>query len=209
MLIFILRRIMYMLVTLFVVSIVSFIVIQLPPGDYVTSYVSGLIATGEMVETHEVDALRARYGLGQPAYVQYLKWMNGILHGDLGRSLEWNSPVMTLIKDRLPWSFTISLVSFIFVWVIGLPIGIYSATNQYSLLDYVATFIGFIGLAVPSFLVALLALWFYFQQHRRRDRRPLLSPVSHGAHGAWARSWTCSSISGSRRSSPARQAPPV
>jgi len=161
---FILRRVLYMVLTLFVVSIISFAVIQLPPGDFLTSYVSQLIAQGIVVEQHEIDALRAQYGLGLPAYQQYLRWMNGILHGNLGRSLEWNRPVATLIKDRLPWSFTISLVSFLFVWAIGLPIGIYSATRQYSLLDYFATFLGFIGLAVPDFMIALVALWIYFNR---------------------------------------------
>jgi len=160
---FIARRVAYMIITLFVVSVISFIIIQLPPGDFVTSYVAQLQAQGEMVERSEIEALRKRYGLGQPIYMQYLGWMSGILQGDLGRSLQWNVPVMHLIKDRLPWSFTISLVSFLFVWVIGLPIGIYSATNQYSLADYFATLIGFIGLAIPNFMIALVALWIYFQ----------------------------------------------
>ncbi|NPV08962.1 MAG: ABC transporter permease [Anaerolineae bacterium] len=159
---YVVRRLTYMVVTLFAVSVISFIIIQLPPGDFVTSYVAQLAAMGELVDQSEVDALRARYGLGQPIYMQYAKWMGGVLKGDLGRSLQWNKPVATLIKDRLPWSFSISLVSFIFVWVVGLPIGVYSATNQYSPPDYLATFLGFVGLAVPNFLLALLALWIYF-----------------------------------------------
>jgi peptide/nickel transport system permease protein len=159
---YVVRRFAYMVVTLFAVSVISFVIIQLPPGDFVTSYVAQLAAMGELVDQSEVDALRARYGLGQPAYVQYAKWIGGVLRGDLGRSLQWNRPVATLIKDRLPWSFSISLVSFIFVWMVGLPIGVYSATHQYSTPDYVATLMGFIGLAVPNFLLALLALWIYF-----------------------------------------------
>jgi len=159
---YIVRRFAYMLVTLFVVSIISFVIIQLPPGDFVTSYVAQLAAMGELVDQSEVDALRARYGLGQPVYVQYAKWIGGVLEGDLGRSLQWNKPVRVLIADRLPWSFSISLVSVVFVWLIGLPIGVYSATNQYSVPDYIATFLGFVGLAVPNFLLALLALWYYF-----------------------------------------------
>lgn len=157
------RRIIYMIVTLIVVSIVSFLVIQLPPGDYVTSYVARLEAMGDVIDQAAIDNLRAHYGLGEPLYKQYLLWMGGVLQGDLGRSLEWNKPVASLIKDRLPWSFAISLVSFVFVWAIGLPIGIYSATHQYSLPDYLATFLGFIGRSVPNFLIALLALWIYFQ----------------------------------------------
>ncbi len=160
---YITRRLIYMVITLFIVSVISFMVIQLPPGDFVTSYVAQLAAMGETISEDQVDALRARYGLGQPIYMQYLKWMGGVLRGDLGRSLQWNKPVISLIKDRLPWSFTISLVSFVFVWVIGLPIGVYSATHQYSTLDYIATFLGFIGRSVPNFLIALVALWLYFQ----------------------------------------------
>ena len=154
----------YMLVTLFVVSIATFIIIQLPPGDFVTSYVARLEEQGEHVNTSELDALRERYGLNQPAYVQYANWMNGVVRGDLGRSLEWNQPVLRLIKQRLPLSFAISMLSLMFVWIVGLPIGIYSATHQYSITDYIATFLGFIGLAIPNFLLALLALWIYFNQ---------------------------------------------
>lgn len=163
MLMFLVRRFSFMIVTLAVVSVVSFVIIQLPPGDFLTSYVSRLEEQGHLVDQAEIDALRARYGLGQPIYVQYAKWMNGIFHGDLGRSLSWNKSVLAIIKDRLPWSFAISLVSFLFVWAIGLPIGIFSATHQYSVPDHVATFLGFIGLAVPNFLLALLGLWIYFQ----------------------------------------------
>ena len=163
MLTYIARRLAYMVVTLVAVSIISFLIIQLPPGDFVTSYVSSLAAMGEFANQDEIDSMRARYGLGQPVYIQYLKWMEGILHGDLGRSMQWNRPVLGLIKDRLPWSFTISLVSFIFVWTIGLPIGVYSATHQYSMPDYIASFLGFVGLGVPNFLLALLALWIWFQ----------------------------------------------
>ncbi len=157
------RRVIYMAVTLCVVSIISFLIIQLPPGDFVTSYVAQLQAMGEVVGQDEIDALRARYGLGEPVYKQYLLWIGRFLQGNLGRSLQWNKPVASLIKDRLPWSFTISLVSLVFVWAIGLPIGVYSATHQYSIPDYVATFLGFIGRSVPNFLIALLALWIYFQ----------------------------------------------
>ncbi|NLS79029.1 MAG: ABC transporter permease [Chloroflexi bacterium] len=160
---FIIRRLIYMIATLFVVSIVTFIIIQLPPGDFVSSMIAHRAALGELVDQSEVDALRSYYGLGQPAHIQYLRWFGAILKGDLGFSMQWNQPVKLLIKDRLPWSFGISLISLAFVWAIGLPIGIYSATHQYSIPDYVATFFGFIGLGVPNFLLALLALWIWFQ----------------------------------------------
>ena len=163
MLTYIVRRLAYMVVTLFVVSIITFIIIQRPPGDFISSYVGELAALGEVLDEAEIDSLRARYGLGQPMYVQYLRWFGNLLQGDLGRSLRWSKPVLSLIKDRLPWSFAISMVSLLFVWAIGLPIGVYSATHQYSMPDYIATFLGFVGLGVPNFLIALLALWIYFQ----------------------------------------------
>jgi peptide/nickel transport system permease protein len=163
MLLYIARRLLYMAITLIVVSVVTFVIIQLPPGDFISRYVGEMAALGEVLDESEIDALRARYGLGQPMYVQYVRWVSNVVGGNLGRSLRWNKPVIGLIRDRLPWSFTISMVSLLFVWAIGMPIGVYSATHQYSAPDYVATFLGFLGLGVPNFLIALLALWIYFQ----------------------------------------------
>ena len=116
MLTYIARRLMYMVVTLFVVSIITFVIIQLPPGDFISSYVGELAALGEVLDEAEIDALRARYGLGQPMYVQYLRWLGNLFQGNLGRSLRWNKPVLSLIKDRLPWSFAISMVSLLFIY---------------------------------------------------------------------------------------------
>ncbi len=159
---FILRRFLLMIPTLLAISIIAFVVIQAPPGDFLNTYVATLMAQGELVEASTIEALRMRYGLDQPIYIQYLKWMRNILQGDLGRSLQWNRPVSELIAMRLPWSLTISLTSFILVYLIAIPIGTLSATRQYSIRDYVFTFIGFIGLAIPNFLLALVMLWFYF-----------------------------------------------
>lgn len=162
MLLFLLRRILLMIPTLFVVSIISFAIIEAPPGDYMDAYVDQLIQEQQAVDPARIDALRTRYGLDQPMYVRYLRWMENILQGDLGRSLEWNQPVRELIADRLPWSLTISLASFLLAYAIAIPIGLYSATNQYSAGDYIFTLIGFIGLATPNFLLALIILWYYF-----------------------------------------------
>lgn len=156
------RRVLLMIPTLIAISIISFVIIQAPPGDFVTSYIAQLVALGEAVDTAQIESLRARYGLGQPVYVQYFKWMWGVLHGDFGRSLYWDKEVSKLIAERLPWTVTISLFAFIFVYVIGIPIGIISATHQYSIRDYFFTLIGFIGLAIPNFLFALILLWLYF-----------------------------------------------
>ena len=156
------RRLLIMIPTLFIISVITFILIELPPGDYLTAYVAQLRSMGDEVRGDEIAALSAQYGLGKPLYVQYLKWIGGVLRGDLGRSMQWNRSVTSLIAERLPWSFAISLASFIFVWLIGLPIGVYSATRKYSIGDYFFTFVGFVGISMPSFLIALVALWLYF-----------------------------------------------
>lgn len=159
---FILRRVLFMIPTLVVISIISFIIIEAPPGDYVDAYVDRLTAQMGSVDSGEIEALRARYGLGQPWHVRYWRWMSGVLQGDLGRSMQWNQPVTTLIADRLPWSLAVSVSSLVLVYAISIPIGIYSASNQYSLGDYMASIVGFIGLATPDFMIALIFLWLYF-----------------------------------------------
>ncbi|MCX7918215.1 MAG: ABC transporter permease [bacterium] len=159
---YIVRRIVLMVPTLLAISMVSFAVIELPPGDFVTSYVAQLASLGEQVNDDVVAALRERYGLGEPLYVRYAKWFIGILHGDLGQSLLYNKPVSKIILERLPWSVTITVCAFCFVWLIGLPIGVFSATHQYSIRDYIFTFLGFIGISIPGFVLAIILLWLYF-----------------------------------------------
>ncbi len=156
------RRFLLMFPTLVAISILSFIIIEAPPGDFLDSYIANLESFGQVVDPAQIEGLRIRYGLGQPVYVRYFKWVWGLLHGDLGRSLEWNQPVARLIAQRLPWSVSISLVAFIFVYAVGIPIGTLSATHQYSIRDYFFTFVGFIGIAIPNFLFALILLWLYF-----------------------------------------------
>jgi peptide/nickel transport system permease protein len=162
MLVFIARRLLLMIPTLFVVSVISYAIIEAPPGDYMDAYVDRLIQQQMAVDPSEIAALRARYGLDSPAYVRYFRWLGNILQGDLGRSLEWNQPVSRLILDRLPWSVTISLISLLLAYSIAIPIGLYAATNQYSVGDYTFTLVGLIGLATPDFLLALIILWYYF-----------------------------------------------
>lgn len=159
---FIIRRFLLMIVTLITVSIISFIIIQAPPGDFLSYYVANLMSMGERIDPSELEAIKVRYGIGQPLYLQYLRWIWNLLHGDLGTSMQWNRPVSQIIKERLPGSFIISLGSLVFVYVVGIPIGVYSATHQYSIGDYFFTFLGFIGISVPSFLFALMLLWLYF-----------------------------------------------
>lgn len=158
---YIARRVLLMIPTLFLVSIVSFIAIQLPPGDYLTSYVAGLRTMGENIEQESIDALRERYGLGEPIYVQYAKWVGGILlRGDWGQSMEWQKPVKELIGERILLTVVLSLVSLLVSWFIAIPVGVYSATHQYSIPDYVMSIISFIGVGVPGFLLALIVMYF-------------------------------------------------
>jgi peptide/nickel transport system permease protein len=153
-----------MIPTLFAVSLVSFVVIQLPPGDFLTMRVAALIEQGQTIEVSVLNDLRERYGLGQPIYVQYWKWITGIiLRGDFGQSFDWNELVGKLIWARVGLTLLISLASLLFIWAVAFPIGIYSAVKQYSPGDYIATFLGFIGIAIPDFLIALVLMYVAFK----------------------------------------------
>lgn len=160
MLAYLIQRVLYGLLTLFAVSVLSFTIIQLPPGDYVTSYVAALVAQGDEVSAEEAEALRAYFGLGQPAYVQYAKWIWNALQGDMGMSFQYRIPVTQVIGERLLLTVLLALGSLIFIWIVAIPIGILSAVRQYSFLDYFATTVGFTGLAVPDFLLALVLMYF-------------------------------------------------
>jgi len=161
---YIIRRIILLIPLLLVLSIVSFIIIQLPPGDFLTTYIMGLERQGFEIREEEIANLKRLYGLDKPMYVQYFIWMKNLLSGNLGTSLQWNKPVKEILKQRLPLTILVSLLTTIFVWTVSIPIGIYSAIHQYSLFDYIFTFIGFIGLSVPGFLLALIFLWFFFSR---------------------------------------------
>lgn len=161
---YIIKRIFYMVPTLLAISIVSFIVINLPPGDFVDRLVAERRQAGEAITPEEERGLREVYGLDQPMILQYGDWISGILlEGDFGMSLRWNMPVENLIWERIALTFALSFSSLVFVWVVAIPIGTYSAVQQYSIGDYIATFIGFIGLAIPNFLIALVLLYVSFK----------------------------------------------
>ncbi|WP_108258720.1 ABC transporter permease [Mangrovicoccus ximenensis] len=153
---FLARRLLYAVPTLFAVSVIAFVIIQLPPGDYLTTLMADWAAQGGAVESGMVEAMRERYGLDQPIYVQYFKWMSGILlQGDFGMSFEYGRPVSELIWSRLGFSFLLAFLTLLFAWAIAVPIGILSAVRQYSVADYIATFIAFVFLALPNFVLAL------------------------------------------------------
>jgi peptide/nickel transport system permease protein len=182
------RRALLAVFTVWAISVLSFTIIQLPPGDYVTSYIAQMASTGSVVSEEEAQQLRIQYGLGQPYYIQYLKWMNLIVRGEFGQSMEWKRPVTEVIGERLWLTMVVSVAALLLTWVLALPIGIYSAVRQYSPGDYAATFIGFIGLAVPNFLLALVLLYFgfvFFNAHVGG----LFSPDMQDAEWSLARAW--------------------
>jgi len=156
---YIIRRLVLMIPTLILISIISFIIIQLPPGDFLSAYIGQLMSHGENIDQELIENLKQRYGLDQPLHLQYLKWIWGCLHGDFGLSFEWNQPVAKIIGERLGLTALVSIFTLLFTWLVAIPIGVYSATHQYSIIDHILTFLGFIGLAMPGFLLALILLY--------------------------------------------------
>jgi peptide/nickel transport system permease protein len=159
MLSYMIRRMGAMVILVFAASMIAFIVIELPPGDYVTSYLHQLESSGQMVTDSQAVALRQRYGLDLPPVLRYFKWLGNLAQGDLGRSFRYNKPVKELLAERLPFTFVIAITTLIFTYLVAIPIGIYSATHQYSVGDYFFSVLGFAGLAIPSFLLALILMY--------------------------------------------------
>jgi peptide/nickel transport system permease protein len=159
-----LRRFLYAIFTVWVISLLSFAVIQLPPGDYVTDLVKQLRAQAGDVSPEWEQRMREIYGFDDPFIVQYYKWIkNIILRGKFGYSFFYKRDAVEMITERLPMSFALSFSSMLFVWVVALPIGVYSAVHQYSIVDYIASFMGFVGMAVPNFLLALIVLFITYK----------------------------------------------
>lgn len=157
---YIVKRVIYMIPTLFGMSLISFLIIQLPPGDYLTSMLSSWSDNGQPIDPAQIERLKAIYGFNDPFYVQYWKWISGIIfRGDFGYSFEWNQPVSNLIWDRMGSTLGISLASLLFVWAVSLPIGIYSAVRRHSIGDHIFTLFGFLGLAIPNFIFALTLMY--------------------------------------------------
>jgi peptide/nickel transport system permease protein len=177
---------MSMIPTVIAISIVSFAIIQLPPGDFLTSYVASLEAQGEHVEPEVIAALEKRYGLGQPIHVQYGKWIWGVLHGDFGQSFRWGAPVSELIWGRLGLTVLVSFATLVVTWLISFPVGIYSAVRQYSVGDYAFTILGFLGVATPNFLIALVLMVLTYV-YLGQSVGGLFSPEYVEAPWTWAR----------------------
>jgi len=163
MLSYIIRRVILLIPLLFILSIISFTIIELPPGDFVATRILQLKQLGTMVSEGEIARLTQQYGLDKPSYIRYLKWIwNIIRYADFGWSFQWEKPVSEVIGERIALTMVVSIFTLIFTWLVAIPIGIYSATHQYSPFDHTFTFLGFIGLATPNFLLALVLMWLSF-----------------------------------------------
>ncbi|NLA57667.1 MAG: ABC transporter permease [Firmicutes bacterium] len=159
---YLVRRVLYTIPTVFFISIIVFIIIQLPPGSWVDNYVAQLAREGQAVSEQYLEALKARYGLDQPLHVRYWRWVRGWIRLDFGRSFMWNQPVLDLVWERFAATVIISLASMFFIYAVSIPIAVYGATHQYSLGDNIATFFGFAGLAVPNFMLALILMYIFY-----------------------------------------------
>jgi len=159
MLSYIVHRILIMIPTLIAISIVIFTIINLPPGDYFSTYIAELQSSGEAADLAKINFLKGQYGFDKPIWEQYIFWAGGLLHGDMGFSFAYNLPVNKVVGDRLLMTFIVSFTTIVFTYIVAFPIGVYSATHQYSWSDHVLTLLGFLGLATPSFLLALVLLY--------------------------------------------------
>jgi len=157
---YIMKRLVGMIPTFIIISMITFVIVQLPPGDFVTSAQAEIASSGGGMDASAVEAMRIRYGLDQSIPVQYWRWVSGFPRGDFGYSLEWNAPVWDIIAGRLGWTLLLSGLALVFMWVVSIPIGIYSARNKYSLGDNVFSFLGFLGLSIPDFMLSLMWLVF-------------------------------------------------
>ncbi|MCB0197732.1 MAG: ABC transporter permease, partial [Anaerolineae bacterium] len=183
---YIIKRLLLLPILLFIFSVIAFALIQAPPGDFVTSYIAELATSGSAMDQAQIDALREQYGLDQPMAVQYVKWITRILQGDLGVSLDWKKPNAELIGERLGLTLLLGLFTFLFTWAVAIPIGIYSATHQYSALDYFFTIFNYFGIATPTFMTALVIMWLAFK-YFGVSVTGLFSPEYIDAPWSWAR----------------------
>lgn len=183
---FILKRLMIVPLLLVIFSIIAFVLIQAPPGDYLTSYIAELAQGGSSIGQEQIEALRRQYGLDEPLYVQYFVWVGNLLQGDLGYSFEWRRSNAELIGERLVLTLALTTFSLLFTWAIAIPVGIVSATRQYSLIDYVFTVLNYIGLATPNFLLALVLMWVAFDNFGL-SVTGLFSPEYQEAPWSWGR----------------------
>ncbi|HSC69820.1 MAG TPA: ABC transporter permease [Candidatus Methylomirabilis sp.] len=159
---YVVHRLLLMIPTLLLMSLLTFVIINLPPGNYLDTLIGELKASGETADLQKVEFLRKQYGLDQPVLVQYWRWLTGLFRGDLGYSFEYDRPVTAIIGERMALTIVVSAGAILFTWVVAFPIGVYSATHKYSWADHGLTFLGFLGLATPNFLLALIVMFVFF-----------------------------------------------
>ena len=162
---YILQRLLLIPVLIFFFSVMVFALVQAPPGDYLTSYIATLSASGSSLDQAQIEALKQQFGLDQPVYIQYIRWVDSLLHGKLGLSLEYQRPNAELISERLGLTLVLALSAFVFTWVVAIPLGIYSATHRNTLLDYLTTVLNYVGVATPNFMLALILMWWAYSQY--------------------------------------------
>jgi peptide/nickel transport system permease protein len=183
---YLIQRLLVMIPTLILISIAIFVIIQAPPGDFIETYISELQSQGQAVDPAKIEFLRKEYGLDKPMYIQYLKWAGGLVQGNLGFSFAHSLPVSEVVGDRLALTIVVSLASIIFVWVVSFPIAVYSAVRQYSIGDYLFTLFGYVGLATPSFMLALILLY-AANQYFDLSIGGLMDPQYLGQPWSWAK----------------------
>lgn len=186
MLTYMVRRFLLMIPTLVMISVITFIVIELPPGDFVTSRTIQLAERGELTK-EALENLRHRYGLDRPLHVRYWVWATKFIRGDFGYSLYWNAPVRDLLASRFVLTALISISTLLFTWAVAFPIGIYSAVRQYSAADFLWTGVGFLGLAIPNFLIALVLMFLSYRYFPDVGIGGLFSRQFEQASWSWAK----------------------
>jgi peptide/nickel transport system permease protein len=183
---FIVQRLLILPILLLLFSAIVFWLVQAPPGDYLTSYIANLASGGSSIREEQVEALRHQFGLDQPGYIRYLLWMEGLLKGDFGYSLEYQRPNAELIGERLVLTVLLALFAFVITWIVAIPAGIYSATHQNSLLDYAFSLLNYVGVATPNFMLALILMWIAFA-YMGINITGLFSPAYEQAPWSWER----------------------
>jgi peptide/nickel transport system permease protein len=181
---FIIQRLLLLPLLMVIFSVMIFAIVQAPPGDFLTSYAATLASSGSSVSLEQLDALRVQYGLDQPVYVQYYRWMLSLLKGDLGLSLEYQRPNIELIGEQLWLTLALAVFSFVLTWAIAIPAGIYSATHQRSIPDYILTVFNYVGVATPNFMLALVLMWIAFSNFGL-SVTGLFSPDMAGQPWSW------------------------
>jgi len=161
---YILQRLLLIPVLLFLFSVMVFALVQAPPGDYLTSYIATISSSGSSLDQAEIAALKQQFGLDQPVYIQYLRWMQSLVRGNLGLSLEYQRPNSELIMERLGLPLALALLAYVITWVIAIPLGLYSATHRNTIMDYLTTVLNYVGVAPPNFMLALILMWWAYSQ---------------------------------------------